>query len=148
MDIKRTLNDLFVDLFRDISNLEEQQLKKGDFSNLTMNDIHVIHAIGLEDSVSMSKLAKSLGVTVGTLTISINGLLKKGYVNRVRFEEDRRVVLISLTSTGKSAYKNHAEFHDQMMEHILKQLSENEQEILEKSLVNLKDYFEELKDKI
>ena len=36
----------------------------------------------------MSMVAKMVSVTVGTLTIAINSLVKKGYVNRMRGERD------------------------------------------------------------
>ena len=147
MDIKDTLNDLFVELFRDISHLEERQLKIGEFSNLTINDIHVIHAIGKDHSISMTNLAKALDITVGTLTISVNGLLKKGYVNRTRFEEDRRVVLISLTASGMRAYDEHANFHRNMINQITMQLSDEEEKNLEKTLRNLKTFFDDLRGK-
>jgi DNA-binding MarR family transcriptional regulator len=78
VDIKDTLNRLFVELFRDINNLEERQIKTGEFNNLTLNDMHVIHAIGIEKPRNMSSVAKTLGITMGTLTISINGLVRKG----------------------------------------------------------------------
>jgi DNA-binding MarR family transcriptional regulator len=145
VDIKETLNRLFVELFRDINNLEERQIKTGEFNNLTLNDMHVIHAIGMEKAKNMSSVAKALSVTMGTLTIAINGLVKKGYVNRVRSEEDRRVVLISLTEKGKQAYTKHEEFHAEMIEDIVQRLSPEEQEILGKSLEDLSTFFLELK---
>ena len=52
----------------------------------------------------MSSIAKELSVTVGTLTIAMNSLVKKGYVKRERGEEDRRVVYISLSDKGKKAF--------------------------------------------
>ncbi len=84
----------------------------------------------------MSSVARSLGVTTGTLTIAVNSLVKKGYVERARSEEDRRVVLVSLSEKGKRAYLHHRQFHEQMIEAIVEELSEEEQAVLEKALVN------------
>lgn len=145
MDIKETLNRLFVELFRDINNIEERQIKTGEFGNLTLNDMHVIDAIGTGKAKNMSSVAKALSVTMGTLTISINGLVKKGYVERVRSEEDRRVVLVSLTAKGKKAYARHEKFHQELIEAVAGQLSEEEQEILSKSLNDLHTFFGEKK---
>lgn len=44
-----------------------------------------------------SEVAKELSITVGTLTVAINNLVKKGYVERIRSEDDRRVVKLGLT---------------------------------------------------
>ena len=97
MDITSTLNEVLVRLFRDITTIEERAIKTGEYKELTVNDMHVIEAIDVHEPKNMTTVAKALSVTTGTLTISVNGLVKKGYVNRTRSEEDRRVVLISLT---------------------------------------------------
>ncbi len=146
MDIKETLNRLFVELFRDINNIEERQIKTGEFSNLTLNDMHVINAIGTEKAKNMSSVAKALSVTMGTLTIAVNGLVKKGYVERVRSEEDRRVVLVSLSAKGRKAYARHAKFHKELIDAVASRLSEEEQEILSQSLSDLHTFFLEQKN--
>ena len=92
----------------------------------------------------MSTIAKELSVTVGTLTIAMNSLVKKGYVTRQRGKEDRRVVYISLSEKGKAAYVHHAEFHREMIEAILEQLTENEVEVLIKALTGLNSWFRSL----
>lgn len=145
MDIKDTLNRLFVELFRDINGIEERQIKTGEFSNLTLNDMHVINAIGTGKAKNMSSVARMLNVTMGTLTIAINGLVKKGFVERVRSEEDRRVVLVSLTGRGKKAFAKHEKFHKEMIDAIVDQLTKDEQELLSKSLNNLNEFFLRLK---
>ena len=89
----------------------------------------------------MTTVARQLSVTTGTLTISVNGLVKKGYVERIRSEEDRRVVLISLTEKGRKAYKRHQQFHQEMIDAIISDLNEKEQEILERALSNLNQFF-------
>lgn len=141
MDITSTLNEVLVKLFRDINTIEERAIKTGEYKELTVNDMHVIEAIDIHEPKNMSTVAKSLSVTTGTLTISVNGLVKKGYVERTRSEEDRRVVLISLTEKGRRAFAQHERFHQDMIDAIVESLSQEEQEILEKSLCNLNQFF-------
>ena len=141
MSIKATLNVVLVKLSRNINTIEEQAVKQGSFKDLTVNDMHVIEAIGVGFPQNMSTVAKALMVTTGTLTISVNGLVKKDYVERVRSEEDRRVVLVSLTEKGKRAFRDHQRFHEEMVTAIVSELSEEEQKVLEKSLSNLSRFF-------
>ncbi len=143
MDIKYTLNELLVELFHDIMTIEEKALRKGPYKDVTVNDMHVIEAIGTEHSKNMSTVAKMLGVTMGTLTISVNSLVKKGYVERVRSEEDRRVVLISLTQQGKDVFAHHQKFHEDMILAITSQLEEEESKVLQTSLSKLNTFFKE-----
>lgn len=141
MDIKLTLNEVLVKLFRDINTIEEREIKTGEYKELSVNDMHVIEAIDIHAPKNMTTVAKSLMVTTGTLTISVNGLVKKGYVERTRSEEDRRVVLISLTEKGRKAFAQHQCFHQEMIESIIEGLSEEEQKILEHALSNLNRFF-------
>ena len=103
--------------------------------------MHVIEAVGIEEPRNMSSVAKSLSITVGTLTISVNNLVKKGYIHRVRSNEDRRVVLISLTDKGKKAFNHHKKFHEDMIQSLIAGLSEKEINTLVTALTNLKEFF-------
>lgn len=146
MDITSTLNEVLVRLFRDITTIEEKAIKTGEYKDLTVTDMHVIEAIDVNEPKNMSSVAKALAVTTGTLTISVNGLVKKGYVNRTRSEADRRVVLVSLTSKGCQAFAHHQEFHQEMIDAITGDLNEEEKVILEKSLRNLIQFFRTVSD--
>ncbi|MCM1266863.1 MAG: MarR family transcriptional regulator [Bacteroidales bacterium] len=141
MDINNTLNEVLVKLFRDINTLEERAIRTDEYKDVTANDMHVMEAIGPEGAKNMSSVARELEVTTGTLTISVNALVRKGYVNRSRSEEDRRVVLVSLSEKGKKAYLHHQKFHQEMIEAVLKDLSEEEQRVLEQALHKLTRFF-------
>lgn len=141
MDINSALNELLVKTFRNINEIEERAIRTGEYKDVTPNDIHVIEAIGMGEKKNMSTVAKTLHVTTGTLTISINSLVKKNYVERVRSEEDRRVVLVSLTEKGRRAFLHHQQFHEKMVNAIVEQLSEEEQLVLEKALMRINQFF-------
>ena len=105
------LNKLLVQLFNDILHIEENSLKNIDLMDLSMTEIHTIEAVGIKDAKTMGEIAHDLRITVGTLSAAITKLIKKGYVERKRTEEDRRVVLVSLTSKGENVYREHQVFH-------------------------------------
>ncbi|HJC11611.1 MAG TPA: MarR family transcriptional regulator [Candidatus Blautia merdigallinarum] len=136
------LHDILVKLFQEILDIESKALITSEFKDISVNDMHIIEAIGEKEPKNMSSVAKIVSVTVGTLTIAINSLVKKGYVHRERSEEDRRVVLISLTEKGRKANAHHMKFHDGMIQAVLKDLDEEQQEILVKSLMNLRTFFD------
>ena len=141
MDNYHTLNDVLVNLFRDIMDIEQKAIITEEFQDITNNDMHVIEAIGTGKPKNMSAIARELSVTVGTLTIAMNSLVKKGYVFRERGKEDRRVVYISLTDRGKAAYEHHEQFHRAMIDSISRDLSEEEMEMLVKTLAKLEQWF-------
>lgn len=138
-----TLNELLVKLFNNILQIEEQSLKNDEFHDLSITEIHVIEAIGFTEGRNMSSVARDLDITIGTLTIAINNLLRKGYVNRIRSDEDRRNVFVSLTDQGGKAYRHHLEFHDEMIKTTISRLSDEEKVILVSALENINVYFKE-----
>lgn len=135
------LNEVLVRLFRDIMDIEQKAIITQEFKDITNNDMHVIEAVGMGAPKNMTSIAKELSVTVGTLTIAMNSLVKKGYVIRERGREDRRVVYISLSEKGKKAYEHHAEFHREMIRSIQEGLSENEMGMLVQALTKLDSWF-------
>ena len=141
MNTYETLNNALVNLFRDVMDLEEHAIITSEYNDITNKDMHVIEAVGLGEPKNMTAIAKLLSVTVGTLTIAMNSLVKKGYVNRERGKEDRRVVYISLSEKGKRAYQHHEKFHRHMIDEILKDLTEEETEALVRSLSKLEQWF-------
>ena len=137
------LNKLLVQLFRDILDIEEKCLHNSEFSDLSVTEIHVIEAISIDKERTMSEVAYDLSITVGTLTTAINKLIKKGYVDRRRIEEDRRVVLITLTEKGKEVYKFHEEFHNDMIKYTIDSFSIEEETVLVSALKKISGFFEE-----
>ena len=138
-----TFNEVLVRLFRDIMDIEQKAIITPEFRDITNNDMHVIEAIGIGKPKNMSAIAKELSVTVGTLTIAMNSLVKKGYVERSRGKEVRRVVYISLSERGRKAFEHHAEFHKRMIDGIKEELTEEELEVLYRTLKKLNCWFRE-----
>ena len=89
-----TLNRLISGAFNDMSRSEQQAIKAGGFGDVSVNEAHTVDAIGVYLPKTMSAVAEKLDITMGTLTVSINHLVKKGYVNKVKSETDRRVFML------------------------------------------------------
>ncbi|MEW9096805.1 MAG: MarR family transcriptional regulator [Clostridiaceae bacterium] len=135
------LNELLVDIFNDILTIEQNALQSGEFKDLSVTEMHTIEAVSLYNKRTMSEIAMDLKITVGTLTTAINNLVKKGYVERSRSEEDRRIVYVSLTKRGKLAYRIHEKFHSDMIKETILGLSEEEEKVLISSLEKLNEFF-------
>ena len=84
MNTYETINDVLVHLFNEIWELEEKAIITEEYKDITNNDMHIIEAIGLGEGKTMSAIAKKMNVTAGTLTTSMNNLVKKGYALRRR----------------------------------------------------------------
>lgn len=100
-DVYATINYVLVNLINEIWEVEGKAIITDEFKDITNNDMHVIEAIGLGEGNNMSTIAKKLNITVGSLTTAVNSLVKKGYVDRFRSKEDRRVVYVRLLEKGE-----------------------------------------------
>ncbi len=141
MDIYQTVNDVLVHLFYQIMDLEENAIITDEYKDLSVNDMHIIEAIGLGEGSNMSTIAKRMDITVGSLTTSMNSIVNKGYAVRKRSETDRRVVFIQLTEKGEQAYHHHAGFHASMTEAVVQKISPEEMPMLVDMLNNLTEFF-------
>ena len=140
---KKSLNELLVNLFNHVMDLEAKAVITEEYRDITNNDMHIIEAIGVEEPRNMSEIARRLSITVSTLTTNMNGLEKKGYIVRTRSVEDKRVVYVTLTEKGKKALYHHRDFHRQMIRALVKDLNEEDMEVLYRCLKNLNGFLEQ-----
>lgn len=138
---RKIINDIIVELFKNILTIEERSLRNRGIRDLSMTEIHTIEAIGKGSYKTMSEIAEALNITMGTLTISINRLESKDYVYRSKDPNDRRVVLASLTKKGELVDKIHKNFHDEMIDHVMVDLKLDEDQALINALKNINEFF-------
>lgn len=138
------INKLLVEIYEDVTRIEENAIKSGVFKDLSITEIHTLEAVGLYGSKTMSEIASELDITMGTLTTAIDKLVKKGYVERKRSDADRRIVNVSLTNKGKLAYRVHEKFHLDMVKAITNDFSSQEEEVLICALRKLNNYLKDI----
>ena len=139
---RETINRMLVQLFNEILSIEEGGLRVPEFNDLSMREFHVIETVAQSgESNTMSVIAAALRITVGSLTVAIATLERKGYVIRQRSELDRRRVHVSLTPRGVQVNEHHAAFHREMTDAVMHSLPEDELEVLVKALRSVDDYF-------
>jgi len=101
----------------------------GPHVELNMQELRIVEYLGIEAPRMMRELAEHLVVAVNSMTSIVDGLEKKQLVRRQRSEEDRRVVRVELTDTGKEINKSLVEVNMRLFRTMLGALTEDEQEI-------------------
>ena len=139
-DTRKIINDIIVDLFKNILMIEETSLKSRGIKDLSLTEVHAIEAVGNNGGKRMSKLASDLGISLGTLTSTMDKLEKKNYAQRIRSEKDKRVVIARLTNKGELVYKIHRNFHDEMIENLMIDLKLKEDKDLIHILKNINKF--------
>lgn len=123
MDVEE-LSKTIIEFYEKLSTWEEGAVKD---SGLTTAQNHAIEIVGHEGAIKMIRLAEKLGVTTGTLTVSIDRLEEKGLLRRVPHQSDRRSYLIELTEKGQDVFARHHNHHLNLTDEIMADFSEQEQ---------------------
>ena len=75
----------------------ERLLRKG----ISMAQLHILYTLQRSGEMPMSRLADVLQVSLSNATGLIDRIEERGFVERTRVPEDRRVVLITVTDAGR-----------------------------------------------
>ena len=139
------LNEVIVDTYRSILRVEENILKRSDQTDLSISEIHMLEAVGKgkDRRRTISELAEVLNITLPSVTVAINKLMKKGYVEKVRGEEDGRIVYVSLTRQGRRIDSARRYFHESMVRSIIRDMTESEMQALYKGVMKLDAFLKE-----
>ena len=144
MDYK-LINEYLTSIFNNVLVIEEVSLRGSRFKDISIKEMHTIDVIGNFSDVTPSFVSKELMVTLGTVTTCLNNLERKGYIERIRSDQDRRVVYLHLTKKGRLLHRLHKRFHKAMVEKIIDGMSPEEINVMGKGLTNLYQFLEDLK---
>lgn len=137
MDMEE-LSKTIIEFYEKLTTWEEGVVKD---SGLTTAQNHAIEIVGHEGAIKMVQLADKLGVTTGTLTVSIDRLQEKDLLRRVPHKSDRRSYLIELTEKGQEVFARHHNHHLNLTREMTTELSEQEQTALFQSLRKMMQNF-------
>lgn len=133
----QSIRNLFFEFQSNLVFYERKFLKQYQINDITPNEAKILHLIGTIDNKSMSEIADKLKITYGTLSTTINSLVKKGYLIRTRDRFDRRVIVLHLTKKCIDILKKHEMFHFELINQLITKLSNEKVVILNEILTKL-----------
>lgn len=137
------LNELLVATYDIVNKVEEKTLKQTGANNLSITEFHILESIGKngEEGRTIGDIAQYLSVTMPTVTVAVTKLEIKGYVLKNKGKNDGRLVYITLTKQGKRMNTAHRYFHELMIRELCQIFTDDEINILIRSLEKLKSFF-------
>ncbi|GFZ26594.1 MarR family winged helix-turn-helix transcriptional regulator [Lactobacillus corticis] len=114
--------------------IEEQALKQSQFSDLTLKELRTVDKVAELQQSTARRLADELHLTPGTLTVTVDRLVKKGYALRMRDDYDRRVVRIKLTRRGRTLFRAYRAFQVQVLKSLVDEMDGEEVKSVEHGL--------------
>ena len=97
---------------------------------LSKTELFALLYLTRKEQTTMSELADTIGVPLSTATGLVDRLVRKSYVQRVRSEEDRRIVMLALTEKGERLVDEFKDIMSRYMSRIMEGLTKEEQQQL------------------
>lgn len=141
-----TALDLTHDLFQIMKQFPRLKLRPSSYKGMTRSEFELlgILAIYLDDedkAPTVTELSNLLQITPAGVTHMINSLEESGCIERLRDQNDRRVVLIGLTDKGIETAKGLiSEVQDHLIG-LVNHLGEKDSKSLIRLMTQMIDYF-------
>ncbi len=119
LGILETVFDLIANFTRILPSLEDAEKMK------TM-EFYALMYVGMKGPKKMIDLSKTLSTTKSNVTVLVDGLERKGYFERIRTDEDRRVVLVALTKKGSDVYRKTIENIILLVDRVIEKIPEDD----------------------
>ena len=123
-----------VDIVSKLSTLfgqsEETARDKFRLLNLTHTQMHYLESISMLHNPNITELARFLKLSKPTVKVAVDKLIEKGFLYKIRSDEDRRSAHLHLTDKGDLVNRMHEYSHTLIAESLNTKLSSEEQAIL------------------
>lgn len=125
------MKKVFIRKFRKLLRCFERELYFQNVSSccngVTLAQCHTLLEIDGKEKISVSELATNLSLDKSTVSRTIEGLVKKGFIDRNIPSENRRTTQLQLTKEGTKTCENIHWNNDGFISEALNNLDENEQ---------------------
>lgn len=101
-EVSRIMPDIMRDFLR-------RQTKEVTEGNISLPQVLILDVLKDRSSIRMGELAKYLSVTMAAATGIVDKLVRSGLVSRGSSPDDRRIVNIIITASGRRIIKKHNE---------------------------------------
>jgi len=105
---------------------------------VSMAQFHIAVTLQRNGVMTMGRLADLLGVSLSNASGLIDRLEERGYVERTRVPEDRRIVMVRVTDAGRRLIQENDALSDELMRDVLGRLSPDELPAIARATADLR----------
>jgi DNA-binding MarR family transcriptional regulator len=125
----------FRTFIRELRCMGSDRMRRGGVSTA---HFHLLSMLDRHGEMAMSRVAEALDVSLSNASGLIDRLEERGLVERIRVPDDRRVVLVRLTETGRRTLGEFEVLKDEMVRRIVGQLTAAQLDRLSRALTDVK----------
>ena len=138
------LTNFLAETLQNISKFEEYLVNE-QLDDISFKEIRVLETVArmMKNQVPAraTEIAAALFIAPSTFTTTADSLEKKGYLSRMRDENDHRSVRVALTDKGISTIMQHLDFHKEAADEILARMNPVEVQALMQAMEILQEYY-------
>jgi DNA-binding MarR family transcriptional regulator len=140
IDLDRVLKDRIIADFRTaMAELRcigsERLLRLG----VSMSQLHVMSMLDRHGDMPMSRLAEMIDISLSNATGLIDRMEERGFVERVRVPDDRRVVLVRITESGRKLLDDIEVLRAETLRTVLDRLDPDQLDGIARATTDLRD---------
>jgi DNA-binding MarR family transcriptional regulator len=140
--------DLPIELWQNISTIHRTAIKRLNSrlssDRITFSQWSILRALGKYGSMPMTRLSEYMLVAPANITGLVDRLERKGYVERRKNSQDRRLIIIELTRKGEETQGAIAQQFQTYVRHVFRSLSDNDRAVLLRLLRQLRSRIERI----
>jgi len=103
----------------------------GTGDRLSPVEAHTIQAVGDNQGLNLTALARAMNVTKATMSERVKKLSRQGLLRKSKALDNRKEILITLSEKGRLVQKGHEETHRKMFKFFASHYGDQTQEQLE-----------------
>jgi DNA-binding MarR family transcriptional regulator len=109
---------------------------------ISMAQLHILYTLQRDGLMTMSRLADVLGVSLSNASGLVDRLEERGYIERTRVAEDRRIVLVRVTEAGTRMLQENDALSDGLMRDVLGRLDPAELPVIARATAEVRSAIE------
>lgn len=128
-----------IGIYRTASTLEALARQDVQCYGLNVTEFSVLELLFHKGAQSIQVIKEKILIASSSTTYVIDQLVKKGYVERIPSDRDRRVIHVVLTAEGEKLIQTIFPTHAQVLTNAFERLSDEELQQLQKLLRKIND---------
>ena len=109
---------------------------------ISMAQLSIMYTLQRDGEMTMSRLADVLGVSLSNASGLVDRLEERGFIERNRVPEDRRIVLVRVTQAGSRILDEHDALSDELLREVLSRMDPADVPAIAHAVAELRAGFE------
>jgi len=105
---------------------------------VSMAQLNILYVLRRSGEMPMSRLAEVLNVSLSNATGLIDRMEERGFIERTRVPEDRRIVLVRLTTGGQRLLEDQDAMSEELLRRVLDRLDPSQLTVVAQATADLK----------